>query len=140
MQVARATFAVLAWLFVALVVLQVFFAGLGLFGTSGMGLHREFGYWVPLGAIATLIGAAVARVGSRTTWLAGGLVLVTFVQTTLPYFRNDVPFVAALHPVNALLIFWLGLVLARRATAAARWSDMRAPDSESTATAGARLD
>lgn len=120
MQVARTAFAVVAWLFVATVTLQVFFAGLGLFGPDGMELHIGFGYLVPLIVLAVPIAALAARAGARTSWLSGGLVLLTFVQTTLPYFRNDLPAIAALHPVNALLIFWVGLVIARRATALAR--------------------
>lgn len=117
MQIARAAFAAVSWLFIALVALQVFFAGLGLFGAADMSLHREFGYNIPLVALIVLIAALVARAGARTNWLAGGLLIVSSVQTTLPYLREDLPFVAALHPVNALLIFWLGLVIARRATA-----------------------
>jgi hypothetical protein len=42
------------------------------------------------------------------------------VQTILPWFAEDAPFVAALHPVNALLLFWGGLTIARRATTMAR--------------------
>jgi Family of unknown function (DUF6220) len=117
MQIARVTFAAVSWLFIALVALQVFFAGLGLFGATDMALHRDFGYLVPLVALLVLIAALAARAGARTSWLAGGLLAITFIQTSLPYFRDGLPFVAALHPVNALLIFWLGLVIARRATA-----------------------
>lgn len=120
MQGARTVFAVVAWLFVATVTLQVFFAGLGLFGTGGMELHMGFGYLIPLLALAVPIAALAARAGARTSWLSGGLVLLTFVQTTLPYFRDFQPAIAALHPVNALLIFWVGLMIARRATALAR--------------------
>jgi Family of unknown function (DUF6220) len=132
MQIARASFAVVSWLFVALVALQVFLAGLGLFGATDMGLHRELGYWIPVVALVVLIAALVARAGARTNWIAGGLLLVSAVQTTLPYFREDLPFIAALHPVNALLIFWLGLAIARRATAL-----YRAPRAASTADASA---
>jgi Family of unknown function (DUF6220) len=133
MQVARTAFAVVAWLFVAVVTLQVFFAGLGLFGSEGMDLHIGFGYLVPLVALAVPIAALAARAGARTTWLSGGLVLLTFVQTSLPYFRGDLPAIAALHPVNALLIFWIGLAIARRAAALARTP--RAPTAEAEASA-----
>jgi hypothetical protein len=134
MQVARTAFAVMAWLFVAIVTLQVFFAGLGLFGTGGMELHIGFGYLVPLAAVAVPIAALAARSGARTSWLSGGLVLLTFVQTTLPYFRSDLPAIAALHPVNALLIFWVGLAIARRATTLVR-TPRAAATAEADATA-----
>lgn len=120
MQPARTVLAVVAWLFVGIVTLQVFFAGLGLFGTGGMDLHMGFGYLIPLVVLAVPIAALAARVGARTLWLSGGLLLLTWVQVTLPYARNDLPAIAALHPVNALLIFWLALTIARRATALAR--------------------
>ena len=120
MQGARTTFAVIAWLYVGVITLQVFFAGLGLFGTGGMELHMGFGYLIPLVVLAVPIAALAARPGARTTWLSGGLLVLTWVQVTLPYARDDLPAVAALHPVNALLIFWLALTIARRATALAR--------------------
>lgn len=134
MQIARASFAVVSWLFVALVTLQVFLAGLGLFGATDMSLHRDVGYLVPLVALIVLIVGIVARAGARTNWLAGGLLLVSSVQTTLPYLREDLPFVAALHPVNALLIFWLGLAIARRATALYR-VPQATPAADASATA-----
>lgn len=126
MQIARTVFAVLAWLFLGLLTLQVFFAGMGLFGAGDMDLHREFGYWISGVPLFMLIAAAVARAG-RLIGLSAGLLILGFVQTSLPYFRDDLPFVAALHPVNALLLVSLTLVIARRATALARTSS---PDEE----------
>ncbi len=40
---ARAVYAVLAWLFFAAVVCQVFLAGIGLLGGGDMGAHIGFG-------------------------------------------------------------------------------------------------
>jgi len=117
--VSRVVFAALAWLFVGLVVLQVFYAGMGLLGGAGMRQHVEFGYVVSGVPILVLIAAGAARAGQLAVYSAG-LLLITFVQTVLPLLRDDLPFVAALHPVNALAIFWLGLFIARRATAFAR--------------------
>jgi hypothetical protein len=37
-------------------------------------------------------------------------------QTVLPSLRDQVPMLAALHTVNALAIFAIGIVIARRAT------------------------
>lgn len=119
MSIARVIFAATAWLFVVLVVVQVFYAGLGLFGSGGMGQHRDFGYVVASFPLLVLIAAAVARAGRLAWWSAGLLVLAT-VQTILPWFATDAPFIAALHPVNALGLAALGLVIARRATAYAR--------------------
>jgi hypothetical protein len=116
MQIARVVFAGMAWLFVALVVVQVFLAGLGMFGTGGMGQHRDFGYLVASFPLLVLIAGAVARAGRLAWWSAGLLILAT-VQSILPVFATGAPFVAALHPVNALVLAGLGLLIARRATA-----------------------
>lgn len=123
MQVSRVVFAALAWLFVGLVVLQVFYAGVGLLGGGTMTQHREFGYLVSMVPVLVLISAAMGRAG-QLTLISAGLLVITFVQTVLPLAGDVLPFVAALHPVNALAIFWVGLLLARRATALAR---QRAP-------------
>ncbi len=119
MHVSRVVFAALAWLFVGLVVLQVFYAGMGLLGGAGMRQHVDFGYFVSGVPLLVLIAAGAARAGQLALYSAG-LLVITFVQTALPLLRDDLPFVAALHPVNALAIFWLGLFIARRATTLAR--------------------
>ena len=117
MQVSRAMFAVISWIFLAMVVLQVFYAGVGLFGAGDMTSHVGFGYLVVLVPLFVLIAAALARAGGRLIGLAAFLLLITFLQPTLAYAREDAPYIAALHPVNALAIAGLGLVIALRATA-----------------------
>jgi len=69
--VSRLVFAVLAWLFVGLVVLQVFYAGMGLLGGQGMRQHIEFGYLVAMFPLLVLIAAAVSRLGRLAWWTAG---------------------------------------------------------------------
>lgn len=132
MQIARVIFAGTAWLFVALVVVQVFLAGLGLFGSGGMGTHRDFGYLVASFPLLVLIAGVVARAG-RLAWWSGGLLVLGTVQSILPWFAADAPFVAALHPVNALALAGLGLLIARGATALAR--ERRRQPASATATA-----
>lgn len=123
MQLARLIFLGLAWIFVVLVVLQVFWAGMALFAGGGFGLHQEFGYYISGVPLLMLVAAFFARPGRGTLAIVGALFIVTFVQTSLPLLRNDLPFVAALHPPTALLIFWLALTTARRATATSRIRD-----------------
>jgi hypothetical protein len=72
----------------------------------------DFGYGVALLPLVLLLLAWPARGG--LVLLSLGLLVVAFVQTSLPYFRDDMPVIAALHPVNALLVFGLGVVTARR--------------------------
>ena len=120
MQVSRAMFAIISWIFLGMVVLQVFYAGVGLFGAGDMTTHVGFGYTVAFVPILVLIAAFVARAGGRLIGLATLLLLLTFLQPTLAYAREDAPYIAALHPVNALAIAALSLWIALRATALAR--------------------
>jgi hypothetical protein len=122
MQIWRYLFAAVAVLFVVCVVVQVFLAGVGLFGAGDMAGHVDFGYLLSVVPLLPLLLAWPARAGGRTAALCAGLLVATQVQTFLPLLRDDAPLVAALHPVNALLVFGLGLMVARRGLALARMS------------------
>jgi hypothetical protein len=120
----KALHAVLAWLFVAAVAVQVFLAGMFSFGDQSFrATHAEFGFtWVGFAALGVLVSALLARPGRRQVGLAALLIVLYIVQASLPGFRTTSVPVAALHPVNALLVFGLGVVVARRATTPARES------------------
>ena len=119
MQIARAALPILAWAFLGLITIQVFLAGVGLFGAGTMAGHRDFGYLLSLLPLFLVIAAAVGRAG-RLVWLAGALLVLTFVQTLLPLLKADLPYIAALHPVNALVLAALTATIARRARGLAR--------------------
>ncbi len=109
-----------SWLLVAAIVVQVFLAGAAIADLGGSGdfsAHIGFGYTaVGLVALAVVLTAVLARVGRRDTLIALGLLVLYVVQTTLPAFRASFPAVAALHPVNAMLLFGLSAWYARRAS------------------------
>ena len=114
---ARYAFVALAWAFVAGVVLQVFFIGLGLFGaTDDFELHVSLGWILHLFPLLILAAAAVARAGRRRILLTTALAVTVFIVPILVLLRADSPVAAALHPVSALLAFWLAIVVAREAT------------------------
>jgi hypothetical protein len=117
----RTIFRYWLWLLLALVVLQIAFAGLGAFdvvdklaaeGTSvdeetfedSWGLHIGFGYLVLLGSLITVVLALVARVGRRGVFHALGIFVLMIVQVLLAWIGGTVPIIGALHPVNAFLI------------------------------------
>jgi len=104
-----------AWAFLASVVLQVFFIGLYLFAGSGIGPHFLGALIVTLAALVLLIVAFAARLDTRSKQWTGLLFVLTFVQGSLPGLQESIPYVAALHPVGALVLFWLGLVVLRDA-------------------------
>ena len=104
--------------------LQLLFIGFGVFprksDPSPFALHRTWGFILGDIAIVLFLIAIAARPGWKTVVLAFIVGLLTFlVQPTLVEARKSAPVLAAFHPVNALAIFWLTLVLMRRSSALA---------------------
>lgn len=110
----RLAFAVVAWLFVVGVVIQVFLAGAGLFKLMDFTTHAGLGWTIAVVPLVMLVLALVAHVDRRTGLLSIALAVVTAIQPELAAARNENPVLAAFHPVNALLIFWLAWTVARR--------------------------
>jgi mercuric ion transport protein len=117
--VLRRVHAAVAIVFVVAIIVQVFLAGAAIANLGGSGnfeTHIEFGYtWIGLAALALLVTALAARRPRREVGIALALLLLYIVQTILPGFRASASWVAALHPVNALLLFALASWYARRA-------------------------
>ena len=102
-------YGVLALLWAAAVVLQVFFAGLGIFGAASYDTHKTFGNILhALSAILLVLAIIGPRTG-RDIGMAAGLVVLLTIQIGLVSFRDDAPGLAALHPVLAL--FAMGLAV-----------------------------
>jgi hypothetical protein len=114
----RTALAVVAATFAALLVIQVFLAGLGVFDDPSAFLtHRDFGYLIGMLTLVILVLALVARAGRRLVGLAAlGLVQMA-LQSVFIAVRADLPAVAALHPVNGVLLLVVTLVIARGAWA-----------------------
>src|SRR5918995_6102640 len=121
---ARYAYAILAWGFVVGVVLQVFFIGLALFSDpSSVENHRTLGWILHLVPIVILAAAALSRAGRRHWQWALGLAAVVFFVPILAT-MSDV--LGALHPVGALVTFWLAIVVARNSLEAVRQTDAAA--------------
>jgi Family of unknown function (DUF6220) len=113
---ARYLYVALVWIYLAGILFQVFLAGMGLFGSAkDFEPHVGLGWILHLVPILLLIVAAVGRVGSRLLWWTTVLLVVQFIQPILATVRNDLPLVAAFHPVLALVIFWLALTIGLKA-------------------------
>lgn len=109
---SRLAFNVAAWLFVAGCSVQVYLAGVGVFsGSRDFSAHLAFSVF----GVLTLALIALSLLGRtpRRTVGASILLLVLFaVQSILiQFWRSDPPnpAVAALHPVNGFLIFFVGI-------------------------------
>lgn len=118
---ARFAYVGLAWLFLALLVVQVFVAGLGMFaGVQNFALHVDLGWALHLAPILVLLAATVARMGRRHWGWALALALVVFLVPIPVTFRTELPAIAALHPVLAVASFGLAAMVARNSLQALR--------------------
>jgi hypothetical protein len=105
-RVGRVVHIGVTYVFLLCVVLQPFLIGLWLFGAeSTSDLHTGLGYLLLLpGCPLLLLAALFGRVPRREMLLTLAVIVDTFVQVSLPSFRTDLPAVAALHPVNFLVL------------------------------------
>jgi hypothetical protein len=125
---ARYVYLALAWAFVAGVVLQVFFIGMGLFVSSEYReVHAYIGWTIlHLSPLIILVAAPLARAGRTRILQAAALAVTVWIVPILAGVRADAPVAAAFHPVAALLAFWLATVVARGATSLVGSTDTEA--------------
>ena len=104
----------LGWLIVALGVLQFFLAGLGIFGAESFSAHETVGGILHgLTVLVFLLAIAGPRTG-RDIGMGFALAVLTTLQIALPELRGDSPWLAAFHPVLALLVLGLAAHIGRR--------------------------
>jgi hypothetical protein len=117
--IARTAHVAGAWLFAAGVLVQGYLAGaaMGQLGGSGdFSAHVAIGYsLMGILALAVTVFAIVGRFDRAQVGWSALLLLLYIVQTSLPFARADIPAIAALHPVNAMILLVLAVVVAVRA-------------------------
>ena len=91
---------------------QVFLAGLGIFGAESFSAHEGFGWSLHSAAIVLFILALAGPRTRHTIGMSFGLLALMTVQIMLVGTRDDTPWVAAFHPVLALFV--LGLAVPHR--------------------------
>jgi len=101
----------LAGVFALGVLVQAFLAGAALPQLGGSGdfeAHKGIGYSVMgILALAILIAGGLARSSPVIVWGSVGVFVLYIVQTLLPTMSGSAPALAALHPVNAVVLFGL---------------------------------
>jgi len=130
MRAFRAIYRVWVTILTAVVVLQIFFAGFGLFDAyrklnngrtidsdsfdHSMNQHIGFGYLIFLGTLVLLLISFGTR-DRRRVYRSLGVVGLVFLQIWLALFGGDVPYIAGgLHPLNAFAILgFLGSITYR---------------------------
>ena len=107
-------FAAATWTLMAAVVVQVFLAGLALFGPADFGAHRLFAFVLHAVTLSLVALAALGRRGTLVLVVTVALAALVFVQGLLVVAAADAPVIGALHPVGALVLF-AGALWLRRA-------------------------
>jgi hypothetical protein len=101
MSQARIVFFGLTAIYLLAVVVQFFLAGLGAF-SGDWDVHAGVGFVVSVSSLLLLVVAAIARLPRRMFLVTLLLVGLNALQIVLPHLETDE--LAALHPVNALVI------------------------------------
>jgi hypothetical protein len=103
--IARTAYPLVAGLFVACAAIQVFLAGLGVFDDpDAFVTHRNFGYLFGWLTLVLLVIALVGRMPRRYVGLAVLILVLFALQSVFVALREDMPALAALHPLNGFLI------------------------------------
>jgi hypothetical protein len=112
MSQARVIFFGLTVLYLLGVVAQFFLAGLGAFHATGYDAHRALGFILGIGSVVMFVVAVVGRLPRVTLLITLLLLGLNVLQIVLA--NIDVEAIAALHAVNALLIFVTAHTLMQR--------------------------
>ena len=125
---------VTACIFAVCILVQVFLAGMGVFdGPDKFEMHRNFGYTFGWLTLVMVVIAAVGRLGRVLIGLSLLTLVQFFLQSIFILFRESQPAVAALHPVNGVLLLVVTIAIARLALAGRK----AAGSTEASAAAGA---
>jgi energy-coupling factor transporter transmembrane protein EcfT len=119
----RRLHAAAALLWVVALIVQVFLAGqaiTNLGGTGDFSNHISVGYTIGILQLVVVVLALAARMPRRDVGIAIGILVLYIVQTLLPGAKESATWVAALHPLNAMILFTLSVWYAVHAWRLAR--------------------
>jgi hypothetical protein len=104
-------YAILLWLFLAALAVQIYLAGAALFGAGDMEAHIGLGWLLHLPVLLIAGAAFLARVGRPTIWWVLAFFVSGAIQPILAT-MDSTPTIAALHPLNAVALTLLTVKLA----------------------------
>lgn len=117
-QSARFVFQSLAWIFVACIVSQVFLAGLALFWDSAnWASHTGFAKVLIIPPILMLATSFIARLPLTLRLSSAGLIGMVVLMLVSAKLSSNIGYLAALHPVIALMLFMGAVSNARKSNA-----------------------
>ncbi|MBA3779135.1 MAG: hypothetical protein H0X16_07545 [Chloroflexi bacterium] len=111
---SRLIFAAASIIFAAAVFIQVFLAGLALFAGASIDMHRTFARVFEITGLVLIVTAFLGRLPRNLIIASVALFGLLIVQGLLMYMRSASPVLPALHPVNAIALFWLASWIARQ--------------------------
>ena len=118
----RILYLIAAWLFPVAILIQVFLVGLSLFtGQAYWSTHRDVGHSLAVLPLLLVILAYLGRLPRSEKlliWLLFGVYLVQ--AEVFAAIRDSVPLLAAFHPVLALVLFALAIIIALRSRTVVR--------------------
>src|SRR5690554_3543660 len=102
---SRLGFQLFAWIFLISIVIQTFLAGLAMFTDyTFWGYHTTFVVWFQFIPLVLLILTFTGKLPKSLRWQCIGIFLLI---VPLQYMSIHIPNLGAVHPVIALLLFWL---------------------------------
>jgi hypothetical protein len=108
-----------ARLFLVGLLLQFYLASTPIFGAGSFQPHRMLGGALTALVLLFPVLALAGRLGRQLIGLSILLGVLAIVQAMLPSLRGTAPWIAALHPVNALVLMGISARLARNGRAEA---------------------
>lgn len=107
----RRIFAILSWLFIMGVLIQVFLAGIALFVDFGQwNYHKSFIHYFEFIPVIMLILAFFGAIPNRLRWESLAMYVMIILQYVTVSLAGKIPYLSALHPIIALILFWRALV------------------------------
>ncbi|MGV3465453.1 MAG: DUF6220 domain-containing protein [Heyndrickxia sp.] len=108
----RIIFAILSILFLIGLLVQVFLAGIAIFADIGNWSSHEifvrFFEFIPVGMFLL---SFFGKIPKMWKWQSASLYLMIILQYVTASLIGKVPYISALHPIIALLLFWRALVV-----------------------------
>ncbi|MBS4173038.1 DUF6220 domain-containing protein [Bacillus sp. FJAT-49736] len=112
----RMIYMILSILFFISILVQVFFAGIAIFVHIGdWSYHQSFVHLFEFIPVIMFIISLFGGIPKLWKWDSASLFLMIVLQYVTASLIGKVPFVSALHPIIALVLFWRALVMSQAA-------------------------
>jgi len=110
----KGAFAILAWLFFISIIVQVFLAGIALFVDFGhWNFHQSFVHYFEFVPVVMLILAFFGGIPKNLRWHSLSLYIMIILQYVTVNLTGKIPYIGAIHPIIALLLFWRALFMVK---------------------------